>query len=110
MHEDISGKNSHVKAWLREATQAAAHALLRDEQLRWRLNEWMHNVAVEVVQAHQRDVGLLIADTVRDWDTATITHRIEQQVGEDLQYIRINGTLIGGLVGLAIYTISRAFG
>jgi len=61
------------------------------------------------VQAHQRDVGLLIADTVRDWDTETITRRIEQQVGEDLQYIRINGTLIGGLVGLAIYTISRAF-
>jgi len=110
MREDISVKDSHVKAWLREATQAAAHALLRDEQLRWRLNEWMHNVAVEVVQAHQRDVGLLIADTVRDWDTATITHRIEQQVGEDLQYIRINGTLIGGLVGLAIYTLSRAFG
>ncbi len=84
--------------------------MLRDGQLRWRLNEWIHNVAVEVVQAHQRDVGLLIADTVRDWDTETITRRIEQQVGEDLQYIRINGTLIGGLVGLAIYTISRAFG
>jgi uncharacterized membrane-anchored protein YjiN (DUF445 family) len=110
MHEDISSPDSHIKGWLQEATQAATHALLSDEQLRWRLNEWMHNVAVEVVQAHQRDVGLLIADTVRDWDTETITRRIEQQVGEDLQYIRINGTLIGGLVGLAIYTISRAFG
>ena len=110
MHEDISSRDSHIKAWLREATQAATRTLLRDEQLRCRLNEWMHNVVVEVVQAHQRDVGLLIADTVRDWDTETITRRIEQQVGEDLQYIRINGTLIGGLVGLAIYTISRAFG
>ncbi len=109
MHEDIRSTDSHIKAWLREATQAAAHALLRNGQLRWRLNEWIHNVAVEVVQAHQRDVGLLIADTVRDWDTETITRRIEQQVGEDLQYIRINGTLIGGLVGLAIYTVSRAF-
>ncbi|SEL31583.1 Uncharacterized membrane-anchored protein YjiN, DUF445 family [Nitrosovibrio tenuis] len=110
MREDISSPDSHIKAWLTEATQAATHALLRNEQLRWRLNDWIHNVAVEVVQAHQRDVGLLIADTVRDWDTATITRRIEQQVGEDLQYIRINGTLIGGLVGLAIYVLSRAFG
>jgi uncharacterized membrane-anchored protein YjiN (DUF445 family) len=110
LHEDISSRDSRIKAWLREATQAATRTLLRDEQLRSRLNEWMHNVVVEVVQTHQRDVGLLIADTVRDWDTETITRRIEQQVGEDLQYIRINGTLIGGLVGLAIYTISRAFG
>jgi uncharacterized membrane-anchored protein YjiN (DUF445 family) len=110
MHEDIRSTDSHIKAWLREATQAATHALLRNGDLRWRLNEWIHNVAVEVVQAHQRDVGLLIADTVRDWDTETITRRIEQQVGEDLQYIRINGTLIGGLVGLGIYTLSRAFG
>jgi len=39
-----------------------------------------------------------------------VTRRIEQRVGEDLQYIRINGTLIGGLVGLTIYTVSRAFG
>ena len=110
MREDIGSADSRLKTWLREATQAATLALLRDEQLRWRLNEWMRDVAVEVVQSHQRDVGLLIADTVRDWDTATITRRIEREVGDDLQYIRINGTLIGGLVGLAIYTISRFFG
>ena len=65
---------------------------------------------MEAVQSHQRNVGTLIADTVRGWDTETVTRRIEQQVGEDLQYIRINGTLIGGLVGLVIYTLSRAFG
>ncbi|WP_081350842.1 DUF445 family protein [Nitrosospira multiformis] len=46
---------------------------------------------------------------MREWDTQTVTHRIERQVGEDLQYIRINGTLIGGLAGLAIYTIAHLF-
>ena len=42
----------------------------------------------EVVQSHQHDVGVLIADTVRGWDTETVTARVERQVGEDLQYIR----------------------
>lgn len=110
LREDIGSVDSAIKAWLREATQSATRALLREEELRWRLNEWIRDVVVEAVQSHQRDVGLLIADTVRNWDTETVTRRIEQQVGEDLQYIRINGTLIGGLVGLTIYIVSRAFG
>jgi uncharacterized membrane-anchored protein YjiN (DUF445 family) len=47
---------------------------------------------------------------VDNWDTATLVNRLELQVGKDLQYIRINGTLVGGLVGLLIYTLSQAFG
>jgi uncharacterized membrane-anchored protein YjiN (DUF445 family) len=110
LREDALSPDSVLKAWLREMIQAATQALLRNDELRGRLNNWMHEVVVEVVESHQHDVGVLIADTVRSWDTATVTARIERQVGEDLQYIRINGTLIGGLVGLAIYIVSRAFG
>jgi uncharacterized membrane-anchored protein YjiN (DUF445 family) len=110
LHKEIGSEDSTIKAFLREATQSATLALLRDDGLRERINEWMREIVLEAVQSHQRDVRLLIADTVRGWDTETVTRRIEQQVGEDLQYIRINGTMIGGLVGLAIYTISRAFG
>ncbi|MBA4143478.1 MAG: DUF445 domain-containing protein [Nitrosospira sp.] len=109
LREDAQSADSVLKAWLREMIQAATQALLCNEELRSQLNGWMHDVVVEVVQAHQRDVGSLITDTVRAWDTETVTRRIEGQVGEDLQYIRINGTLIGGLVGLAIYTVSHAF-
>lgn len=109
LREDAVSADSAFKAWLQESTQATIQTLLRDKELRWQLNEWMSNMVVEAVQSYQRDVGRLIADTVRDWDTETVTRRIEQQVGDDLQYIRINGTLIGGLVGLAIYTMSRAF-
>jgi uncharacterized membrane-anchored protein YjiN (DUF445 family) len=110
LREDALSADSVLKAWLREMIQAATQALLRDDELRGRLNKWMHEVAVEVVQSHQHDVGVLIADTVRGWDTETVTGRIEREVVEDLQYIRINGTLIGGLVGLTIYAVSRAFG
>ncbi len=110
LREDVGSNDSVVEELMRNATRAAAEALLRNPALRERLNEWIRDVVVEAVQSHQRDVGALIADTVRGWDTETVTRRIEQQVGEDLQYIRINGTLIGGLVGLAIYTIAHAFG
>ncbi len=110
LREDAFSADSVLKAWLREMMEAATQALLRNDGLRGRLNNWMHEVMVEVVQSHQHDVGALIADTVRGWDTETVTARIERQVGEDLQYIRINGTLIGGLVGLVIYAVSRAFG
>jgi uncharacterized membrane-anchored protein YjiN (DUF445 family) len=110
LREDTLSADSVLKTWLREMIEAGTQALLRNDELRGRLNDWMHEVVVEVVESHQQDVGVLIADTVRGWDTETVTARIERQVGEDLQYIRINGTLIGGLVGLALYTVSRAFG
>ena len=47
----------------------------------------------------------LVSDTVRGWDAQTVTGRLEQAVGRDLQYIRVNGTLVGGLVGLAIHVV-----
>ena len=51
----------------------------------------------------------LVSDTVRGWDAGTITNRLEGAVGRDLQYIRINGTLVGGLVGLVIHTVDTLF-
>lgn len=110
LREDISSDGPVVGALTQNAMRTASKALLRDDALRARLNDWIRGIVMEAVQSHQPDVGTLIADTVRGWDTETVTRRIEQQVGEDLQYIRINGTLIGGLVGLVIYTISHAFG
>lgn len=109
LREDIQGADSAIGGWMREVMQSATGALLHDHELRERLNDWMRDVVEEAVKSHQRDVGSMIAETVRNWDTETVTRRIEQQVGEDLQYIRINGTVIGGLVGLTIYVISRAF-
>jgi uncharacterized membrane-anchored protein YjiN (DUF445 family) len=109
LRQDTNSADSAIGSWLRESTGAAVRALLENNELRRSLNDWMQNVVVEGVQSHQHKVGTMIAETIRDWDTETVSRRIEQQVGEDLQYIRINGTVIGGLVGLAIYTLSQAF-
>jgi uncharacterized membrane-anchored protein YjiN (DUF445 family) len=109
LREDANSTDSAIRSWLRETMGAAIRSLLENNELRQSLNAWMQNVVVEEVQSHQHKVGTMIAETIRGWDTETVTHRIEQQVGEDLQYIRINGTVIGGLVGLIIYTLSQAF-
>ncbi|PTQ82094.1 uncharacterized membrane-anchored protein YjiN (DUF445 family) [Nitrosospira multiformis] len=109
MREDIDSEESVIRAWVRSVMESGTNTVIQDPDLRERLNNWIRDVLVEAVQSHQRDVGRLIADTVGEWDTETVTRRIERQVGEDLQYIRINGTLIGGLIGLTIYTLAHAF-
>jgi uncharacterized membrane-anchored protein YjiN (DUF445 family) len=55
----------------------------------------------------QQDIADLIAHTVQNWDAEVTSQRIELAIGRDLQFIRINGTLVGALAGLAIYTISK---
>jgi uncharacterized membrane-anchored protein YjiN (DUF445 family) len=52
-------------------------------------------------------VARLVSDTIRSWDAATITEKLEAAVGRDLQYIRMNGTIVGGLVGLAIHATAH---
>jgi uncharacterized membrane-anchored protein YjiN (DUF445 family) len=61
------------------------------------------------VERYQDEVGALIAQTVQRWDPAATSRRIELAIGRDLQFIRINGTLVGGLAGMLLYLISRAF-
>ncbi len=56
------------------------------------------------VATYGSGIVALVSDTIRGWDAKTVTGRLEGAVGRDLQYIRINGTLVGGLVGLAIHT------
>ena len=67
-------------------------------------------LALRTVLPRRAEIGAYIAAVVDNWDTATLVNRLELQVGRDLQYIRINGTLVGGLVGLLIFTLSRALG
>ena len=60
-----------------------------------------------VVDQERHQVADLISTTVERWDPQEASRRIELQVGRDLQFIRINGTIVGGLAGLAIYTLGR---
>jgi uncharacterized membrane-anchored protein YjiN (DUF445 family) len=87
---------------------ALAAAALQDDALLEKIDGWVIGAVLRVVEQHRGEVGQLIAQTVSSWDPAETSHRIELLVGRDLQFIRINGTLVGGLVGLLIYTVTRA--
>lgn len=88
---------------------ALASAALEDEALLEKIDGWIINAVLRVVEQHRGEVGQLIAQTVSSWNPEETSRRIELLVGRDLQFIRINGTLVGGLVGLMIYTATRFF-
>jgi uncharacterized membrane-anchored protein YjiN (DUF445 family) len=88
---------------------ALAKAALEDEGLLEKIDGWVIGAVLRVVEQHRGEVGGLIAQTVSSWDPQETSRRIELLVGRDLQFIRINGTLVGGLVGLLIYTVTHAF-
>lgn len=92
-------------------TVGALGTRLRDDPaLQARADAWIASTAAEVVERSRGEVGEVIASTVARWDPAEATDRIELQVGRDLQFIRINGTLVGGLVGLLIYSVGQLIG
>jgi uncharacterized membrane-anchored protein YjiN (DUF445 family) len=78
-----------------------------DEQIHATVNQWIRIAALRFVAPRRAEIGAFITQVVERWDTATLVDRIELQVGRDLQYIRINGTLVGGLVGLIIFALTQ---
>lgn len=80
-----------------------------DPQLRHTINRFARRTIVGATASYGEGIVTLVSETVRGWDAAKITTRIEQAVGRDLQYIRINGTLVGGLVGLALHAVDVLF-
>ncbi|MBH5330207.1 DUF445 domain-containing protein [Eikenella sp. S3360] len=71
------------------------------------LNARLALLARSLVRRYRRRAAEFVADKVKSWDSRQMSDKLELSIGRDLQFIRINGTLVGGLVGLLIYTISR---
>ena len=71
------------------------------------INRWLRVAILRAVAPRRAKIAAFIRKVVENWDTATLVNRIELQVGRDLQYIRINGTLVGGLVGLTIFAVTQ---
>ncbi len=80
-------------------------ALLANESLLAEIDDLVIDLAAAAVERYRHEIGDLIAQTVAGWDPDATSRRFELAVGRDLQFVRINGTLVGGLVGLVIYTL-----
>jgi uncharacterized membrane-anchored protein YjiN (DUF445 family) len=82
--------------------------MLEDPELLAKIDGWLLDATLYVVEQYRTEVGQFIADTVRGWDPEDTSRKIELAVGRDLQFIRINGTIMGALVGLLLYLIGLA--
>lgn len=94
---------------LARGISALGESLLENESRRAELDQFVTDFIAALVEQHRHEVGDLIAQTVRRWDPEVAAQRIELAVGRDLQFIRLNGTLVGGLAGLVIYSVSILF-
>ena len=82
-------------------------ALLTNDTLLAEIDGWLVDIAAAVAEQNRQEVADIIAHTIASWDPDATVSRIELAVGRDLQFVRINGTLVGGFVGLAIYTVYK---
>jgi len=100
------GLEARIERWLRDLG-----AWLHDDPAMQRTLNTTARVVVRSVLAPRRgEIGRFVAQVVDSWDTRGVVDRLELQIGPDLQYIRVNGALVGGLVGLTLFTLSRLFG
>ncbi len=92
---------------LGEILQSMGGTLEKDTRIRAAINQFARRAVVGMAASYGGSIVKLVSETVRGWDARTVTARLESAVGRDLQYIRINGTLVGGLVGLVLYLIDK---
>jgi uncharacterized membrane-anchored protein YjiN (DUF445 family) len=101
--------NSDLRRSVESLTIRAGEALRDDAAVAAKVEEALQRLTAHIVTDYADDLAGVISATVERWDTAETSRRLELQVGRDLQFIRINGTVVGALAGLAIYAISRLF-
>jgi uncharacterized membrane-anchored protein YjiN (DUF445 family) len=101
---------SELRARVTGLIRDLARMLQTDPTTRELVQRHTHTAAGYLVERFSGDLAELVSGTVARWDTDETSRRIELQVGRDLQWIRVNGTVVGGLAGLVIYTIGHALG
>lgn len=100
--DDVESEPDQVERWLTGLGQK----VLTDPELAAKLNGWVVELVTYAVEQAREEVAKLIATTVAAWDANATSRKIELQIGRDLQFIRINGTIVGGLVGVLLYVLS----
>jgi uncharacterized membrane-anchored protein YjiN (DUF445 family) len=105
LENDLDDPESAVRRQLSELLTGLAEEMEQDEDMQSWVNGWLVDSSVSAVDLNRHAIASLISDTVRSWDADDTSYRVELAIGRDLQFIRINGTLVGGLVGLVIHAV-----
>jgi uncharacterized membrane-anchored protein YjiN (DUF445 family) len=105
--ESLESPDSAIRARVVAALVEFGDRLGHDDALRLRIDTYVSDAAAFLVDRYGDELTRVITDTIERWDGREAARRIELHVGRDLQFIRINGTIVGGLAGLAIYSAGR---
>jgi uncharacterized membrane-anchored protein YjiN (DUF445 family) len=100
---DLANERSLLRASAAEALLKLGSGLRDDAALQAKLNGWLLKAIEALLLQHRHQVSRLITEVVKGWDAREVGKKIELEVGKDLQYIRINGTLVGGTVGVLLH-------
>jgi uncharacterized membrane-anchored protein YjiN (DUF445 family) len=103
----VDDPNSELTIKFKAAVRDFGSRLVADEELAGKVNTWIGDAAGYLVKTYRSDIAAVITDTVARWDAGETSRKIELQVGKDLQFIRINGTVVGALAGFAIFTVAH---
>ncbi|MGN7865403.1 DUF445 domain-containing protein [Chryseobacterium sp. 22458] len=107
--KELQEDHSALKNYLSKNLNEFAQNLKTDENLQNKIDHWVRVTAYKYILKNTHQFGNLISTTVGNWQGKELSEKLELEVGKDLQFIRVNGTLVGGLVGLIIYTIAHFF-
>ncbi|MFF5967318.1 DUF445 domain-containing protein [Streptomyces collinus] len=103
-------ERSELRLRVRASLLSLGSRMAAERKVQDKVDQWVEDAAVYVVTTYRKEITSLITDTVASWDAEHTTRKIEANIGRDLQFIRINGTVVGSLAGLLIYTVSHALG
>ncbi|WP_236245042.1 DUF445 domain-containing protein [Streptomyces sp. CC210A] len=103
-------ERSELRLRARASLLSLGARLSTDEELRRKAEGWLEEAAAHLVTTYRTEITSLITDTVAAWDATETSRKIEAHIGRDLQFIRINGTVVGALAGLLIHTVSHTLG
>ena len=107
LHDDLAREDSSIRQRVVTMAGSLGARLQRDESIRRWFNEQIEAAAPAAIERYREDIRRYIVERVEEWNADEMTAELERNIGRDLQFIRINGTLVGGMVGLAIYSLTR---
>ncbi len=106
LNDDLQREDSAIGLQLQRAAQWLGTTLSEDSKLRASFNQYLEQVVVSIGPGCARFLTRHISDTIKSWDDKLLVEQIEMNIGRDLQFIRINGTVVGGLIGLVLFALS----
>ncbi len=109
LQKQLKHPDTSLHHFISQSIARLTQNLKKDIDLQNRLNQWIHLFLYRMVLRNRQEIENLISDTVSGWEARELSDKLEAEVGKDLQFIRVNGTLVGGLVGLLIYLITHLF-